>query len=265
MKTNTGNMVNTQIGSMMKSSNHIQQDKSVNTVQKTNDYNKFKTKQGNRDLNQLHLKRLKSSVIEMDLLHANPILVNEKFEIIDGQHRFNVCVELSKPIYYIVVKGLGLREIQVLNANAKNWKSEDYIDGYFSMGIQEYCYLKSLLNTTQLGVSTLLGIFANGSGNGDSLNDLRNGNLKLSHKERGLTILNWLKDWAIFYDGYTRRSFILALAQLYNVKGYSHDKMMQKMKYQSAKLVHSDYTKTYVAMLEEIYNFKERGEKVRFF
>ena len=257
-------MLNLNTVAMVKTSNQLQQDKSVNTVQKTNDYAKFKTKQGNRQLNQLHLKRLISSVKEMDLLHANPILVNEKFEIIDGQHRFNVCVELSKPIYYIVVKGLGLREIQVLNANSKNWKLEDYIDGYCSMGKIDYCELKKYVKTTNLGIMVLVALFC-GSDNSDYTNQLKNGELKITHKNRGLIVLQWVKEWEKHYAGFSRRSFVLALVHLYNIKGYSHEKMMQKMKYQSAKLVDSLNTKTYLALLEEIYNFKERGEKVRFF
>ena len=258
-------MLNLHNGAMAKTSTHLQQDKSVNTVQKTNDYTKFKTKQGNRDLNQLHLKRLKSSVEDIDLLHANPILVNERLEIIDGQHRFNVCVDLGKPIYYIVVKGLGLREIQILNANSKNWKMEDYIDGYCSMRLDEYCYLKKYLLTTNFGVSILLALFANGSSSGNAINDLKNGNLKLTYKDRGLIIIEWLNDWQLIYEGSNRRSFVYALIFLYNVQGYSHQKMMQKMKYQSTKLVDCTNTKTYLALLEEIYNFKERGEKLRFF
>lgn len=258
-------MLNLNTVAMVKTSNQLQQDKSVNTVQKTNDYSKFKTKQGNRHLNELHLKRLKSSIQEMDLSHANPILVNERFEIIDGQHRFNVCVELGKPIYYIVVKGLGLREIQVLNANTKNWKLEDYIDGYCSMGIQEYCYLKSLMSKTNLGVTILMALFSSSGSSGNAQDNLKNGNLILSHKTRGLIILEWIKDWMKYYQGGDRRSFIYALIQLYNIKGYNHEKMMQKMKYQSSKLVDSLNTKTYLAILEEIYNFKERGEKLRFF
>lgn len=257
-------MFNLQNGAMAKTSNQLQQDNSVNTVQKTNDYRKFKSKQGNRELNQLHLKRLKSSVQEMDLLHANPILVNERFEIIDGQHRFNVCVELGKPIYYIIVKGLGLREIQVLNANSKNWKLEDYIDGYCSMGKVDYCELKKYIESTNLGVSVLVALFC-GSDNGDSLNNLKNGDLKITHKNKGLVVLQWLNEWEKHYAGFNRRSFVLALGQLYSVKGYSHDKMMQKIKYQSSKIVDSLNTKTYLAILEEIYNFKERGQKLRFF
>ena len=33
----------------------------------------------------------------------NPIVVNEKMEIIDGQGRFEVCKEKGLPIYYNIV------------------------------------------------------------------------------------------------------------------------------------------------------------------
>lgn len=258
-------MSNLQTGSMVKTSNHIHRKKQVNEVYVTTDYSMFKTKQGNRNLNELHFKRLLSSIQENDLLSANPILINEHGEIIDGQHRFKVCVELGKPIYYIVAKGLGLREIQILNANAKTWKMEDYVDGFCAIGLDEYCYLKHLMNSTQLGITILLGIFASGMGNGNTTLDLRNGQLKLPHKKRGLIMLQWIKDWEQYYIGANRRTFVLALVQLYDIKEYSHERMMQKIKYQSAKLVDCTNTKTYVALLEEIYNYKERNEKVRFF
>jgi hypothetical protein len=94
---------------------------------------------------------------------------------------------------------------------------------------------------------------------------LRNGNLKLPYKSRGITVLQWIKDWQKYYPGADRRTFAIALVLIYNIKGYSHDKMMQKIKYQSTKLVDCTNTKTYLALLEEIYNYKERGEKLRFF
>lgn len=256
-------MLNLNTVAMVKTSNQLQQDTTVNTVLKTNNYSKFKSKDGNRNLNVLHLKRLTQSIKQNDLLHANPILVNEKYEIIDGQHRFNVCRELNKPVHYIKVKGLGLSEIQILNANAKNWKLEDYIDGYCSMGMQEYCYLKTLMMKSNLGITLLLAMFH--SDNGSTSEKLKNGQLILNFKNRGLIILEWIKDWVKFYEGADRRVFIFALIQLYNLDGYSHEKMMQKIKYQSTKLVDCTNTKTYLALLEEIYNYKERNEKLRFF
>jgi hypothetical protein len=258
-------MYNTQTASMVKSSNHTQKDTTVNTVMKTNDYSKFKTLGGNRQLNELHLKRLRSSVMTKNLLFANPILVNDKFEIIDGQHRFTVCKDLGFPIHYLLVENLGLSEVQTLNANTKNWKVEDYIDGYCDMGLQEYCYLKSLLTKTGLGVMTLLNIFASGSSGGSTLCLVKEGKLEMVHRNRGLIMLKWIQDWRMHYEGAKARSFVFALVHLYNVKGYNHEKMMQKLQYQSTKLVDCTNTKTYLALLEEIYNFRERGEKLRFF
>ena len=258
-------MYNTQLASMVKTSNHTQKDTTVNTVMKTQDYSRFKILGGNRQLNELHLKRLLTSVMVKNLLFANPILVNEKFEIIDGQHRFAVCQELGFPIHYLLVENFGLSEVQTLNANAKNWKIEDYIDGYCDMGLPEYCYLKTQMTKTGLGVMTLLNIFASGSSNGSSLCKVKEGKLEMIHRNRGLVMLKWIQDWRNHYEGATRRSFIFALVNLYNVKAYNHEKMMQKIQYQSTKLVDCTDTKTYLALLEEIYNYKERGEKLRFF
>ena len=258
-------MYNTQLASMVKTSNHTQKDTTVNTVLKTNDYSKFKKQEGNRQLNELHLKRLVSSIQENNLLSSNPILVNDKFEIIDGQHRFEVCKQLGLPIYYLISKNLGLKEVQMLNANSKNWKLDDYIDGYCNLGLVEFCYFKDLMTKNKLGITSLLAIFAAGGHSGNAFDDVKNGNLKLPYKNRGLIILQWIKDWLHFYPGADRRTFVLALVQLYNVKGYSHEKIVQKMKYQSTKLVDCTNVKTYLALLEEIYNFKERGEKLRFF
>ncbi len=258
-------MYNTQTASMVKSSNHTQNDTTVNTVMKTKDYARFKTLGGNRQLNELHLKRLLSSVMVKNLLFANPILVNEKFEIIDGQHRFAVCQDLGFPIHYLLVENLGLSEVQTLNANTKNWKLEDYIDGYCDMGLQEYCYLKSQMMKTGLGVTILLAIFSIAGTSGSTLYGVKEGELKLLHKNRGLVMLQWIKDWMKYYPGAERRTFVLALVQLYNIEEYNHDKMMQKIQYQSTKLVDCTNTKTYLALLEEVYNFRERGEKLRFF
>ena len=258
-------MYNTQTASMVKSSNHTQKDTTVNTVMKTKDYSRFKTLGGNRKLNELHLKRLLTSVMVKNLLFANPILVNEKFEIIDGQHRFEGCKDLGYPIHYLLVENLGLSEVQTLNANAKNWRIEDYIDGYCDMGLPEYCYLQTQIKKTGLGVTILLAIFTSLGATGRTMYDVKDGELKMIHKNRGLVILQWIKDWKKYYDSADRRTFVLALVQLYNIKGYNHEKMMQKLQYQSTKLVDCTNTKTYLALLEEVYNFRERGEKLRFF
>ena len=65
--------------------------KQVNQVLMTNDYSMFESMSGNRDVNDLHIKRLKESMQEKYI--SVPIIVNEKNQIIDGQHRFQSAKE----------------------------------------------------------------------------------------------------------------------------------------------------------------------------
>ena len=92
----------------------------VNQVNSTNDYSKFKTLQGNRNVNSLHIRRLKESFKEKYLL--SPIVVNQNYEIIDGQHRFEAAKELNLPVNFIICNDYSLKEVQLLNTNMKNWK-----------------------------------------------------------------------------------------------------------------------------------------------
>ena len=67
--------------------------KHSNQVHTTTDYFLFKPIDGNRNKNLLHINRLKKSMSENYLFTV--IIVNEKYEIIDGQHRFDVIQDLK--------------------------------------------------------------------------------------------------------------------------------------------------------------------------
>ena len=235
----------------------------VNQVYRTTNYERFSQLFGNRKINKLHQERLKKSISETDLTESNPILVNEHFQIIDGQHRFEVCKELKKPIHYILKMGYGLREVQRLNANMKNWKMEDYIEGYCDMGHDEYLYLRGFLAQHKLGITNSLQILSNWGG--DKNEQVVNGEMKLTNKMRGETIAKWITELKPIYQGVARRSFINALIKLYNNRQFNFKQLMSKLQYQQTKLVDCTDVKGYLTLLEEIYNFKERGEKLRFF
>ena len=79
----------------------------VNQIHQTTDYSMFQTLEGNRNLNKLHLKRLKNSFQKKYLL--SPIIVNEKFEIIDGQHRFEAGKQLGLPINFLIAPNYGIK------------------------------------------------------------------------------------------------------------------------------------------------------------
>ena len=70
-----------------------------NQVQTTSNYSLFTSLEGNRNVNKLHVKRLKESMQKKYLFTV--IIVNEKYQIIDGQHRFTACkgIRVAYKIY----------------------------------------------------------------------------------------------------------------------------------------------------------------------
>ena len=107
-----------------------------NQVHTTVDYFMFKPIGGNRTLNELHVRRLRDSIKANYLFTV--IIVNEDYQLIDGQHRFEVIKELQLPLNYIICKGYGLTEVQILNQNSKNWTADDFMEGYCNLGKKDY-------------------------------------------------------------------------------------------------------------------------------
>ncbi|MEQ9286955.1 MAG: ParB N-terminal domain-containing protein [Cyclobacteriaceae bacterium] len=88
--------------------------KKVSPVFETNDYSSFKKIKGNRGIDPQHVNRLEHSFKKKHL--KTPILLNEKMEIVDGQHRVEAAKNLNLPVYYIIKENYGLDEARALNS-----------------------------------------------------------------------------------------------------------------------------------------------------
>jgi hypothetical protein len=75
-----------------------------------------------------------------------PIIVNEKMQVIDGQHRLQASRETGSPVHYIVVAGYGIEEVQRLNNNQKNWTKADFLEMYCAQGVRVYLEFKDFSN-----------------------------------------------------------------------------------------------------------------------
>lgn len=76
---------------------------------------------------------------------CNPIIVNEKYEVIDGQHRLEAFRALAIPVDYIMVKGAGIEECRLLNRKQGNWTTLDYLKSYARGGNKNYIRLYDLM------------------------------------------------------------------------------------------------------------------------
>lgn len=102
-------------------------NKKLTSVYVTDEYDKFKIIDGNRPIS--HAKKIMESIKEIGMLWQ-PVLVNERFEIVDGQGRFLAMKTLGLPVIYIVQEGLTIKEVRYLNQNATVWGVSDYIHSY---------------------------------------------------------------------------------------------------------------------------------------
>lgn len=108
-------------------------------IEQTGDYKLFKSLGGNRTVLRGHVDNLKRSFVDYpELVTAQPVLVNENYQIIDGQHRFEAARELRLPISYIKVDGIGVDEARKLNVTQRKWDPLDYATSYANGGNQDY-------------------------------------------------------------------------------------------------------------------------------
>jgi hypothetical protein len=128
-------------------------------ILKTKDYDKFVFRKDNRaSIDKTHVNRLISSIKSRNLLELNPIIVNERYEILDGQHRVKAAQALDTEIYYEVRKELEDRDIIIMNVT-KNWTIEDYLNYYCVHEYPNYIKFRKFIESHSIGLRVGLSIF----------------------------------------------------------------------------------------------------------
>lgn len=114
------------------------------SVYVTKDYSIFKRLIGNRDIPESRISKIVESIQTIGWVH-NPIIVNDKMEVIDGQGRLTALQRLKMPVEYIIAPGAGNKECIYMNMNMVNWKLSDFIKSYAEQGNENYQRLLSLM------------------------------------------------------------------------------------------------------------------------
>jgi hypothetical protein len=194
-----------------------------------------------------------------------PIIVNENFHIIDGQHRFEACKQLNLPVYYIIVEGYKLKHVHKLNAIGKKWSFNDYLEGYVNLGYVDYQQTKRFIETYGFGSSETLAMLLGrtSNSNGEDTQSFYNGTFKIKSLPEAELKAKQITSIRPYYEGYKRRSFVLAMLKALNTEGFSVSVFTQKLSFQSAKLVDCTDSAQYLRVIENIYNYRSRTGKLR--
>lgn len=119
----------------------------------TKNYNLFSYTQNNRKINGGLVNRIIDSINQIGYVKARPIIVDESFKIIDGQHRFEACKQLGLPIYYEITNIDGNRAMILLNKTQLIWRLQEYIEHWSIEGIDCYVKLVEFEQQYHFGVS----------------------------------------------------------------------------------------------------------------
>lgn len=113
---------------------------------RTHDYSLFTRLEGNRAVVASRVSKILKSVTDYGYIF-NPIVVNESYQIIDGQGRFEALRAMDLPIDFVIAPGAGLEECIALNSSTTSWTLPDYIDSYCELGNANYIRMKKLIST----------------------------------------------------------------------------------------------------------------------
>lgn len=227
----------------------------------TTDYGQFKFLKGNRDLDELKVRRITRSVEGgLEFFKYCPIMVNEQMYIIDGQHRFYVCKQMHLNIYYVVVPNFSLRQIAEMNNNASRWKDVDFMNCYIDVGINDYKVLREFIDKYSLRVGIGASLLMNGAsptgGSGTDRDAFRDGLFKVAYLDEATELMEKCCQFNEFTSSWNSRSFIKAIQILTSSPDYDHQEMIEKLRMHNLAIEKRGTHKEYLTHLEELFNFR---------
>lgn len=230
----------------------------------TKDYSKFKKLEGNRDVPIARVEIIKKSIESVGYV-TNPIIVNENFEVIEGQGRLQALKELELPVDYIIEDGCGIKQCIALNMRNTNWKLTDFIKSYANRGYVGYKRLCMLMEKYQkYGITTLatavklISKFDN--------DQIKNGTLEISEEEYNDAIdrLNWLEKITPYCKSCAGELNFLYQSLLIckEFDGVDMDKLKERVISQNSVMLPFASIPDCMQSLEQLYN-KNRPEKFK--
>lgn len=230
---------------------------------KTTNYGLFTNIVSNRPVTESHVESIVHAIKKKDLTEANPILVNEKFEIIDGQHRLKACEKLGLPVYYFMVElnGGSNQAMIDLNCLQKTWRLPEFIHHYAIRGREDYKKLMDCEAMFRLGASNTIAIVSN-QGSSKS-KDIRTGKFKAGKRswvELGNIVMDFKK---IIPDFYKELRFVQALVTLVVTGVYKHKEHFKKFEKNRFHLQPCANSEQYRKMFEYIINKGKRKNDLK--
>lgn len=234
-------------------------------IHQTEDYTLFKRILGNRKMSQPHINRLIDAISQdASVISYNPIVVNEKYEVVDGQHRLEAIKKLGLPVHYIQEEGLTLANVQSLNAMSKVWSPMDYARSYSELGNKNYKLYIDFKIEFKLNHDVLRAFLS--LDKPTTVEMFRHGMFKVPSVDKSWDLCACHREVGEYYERYKLRSFALAFKRIWENNEYNHKRMLDKLSKFGHKIEDYSLVEDYQRALENVYNHGVPADKrVRLF
>lgn len=230
-------------------------------VESTTDYNKFKFMGGNRRVDLNHVKKLEREMAyNPDMFQAQPILVNENFFIVDGQHRFHAARNLNLPVYYIVKPKLAVEAARHLNTTQRRWTLVDFAHSYAESGRMDYVsFLRRRAQYPSL--TTTIVLAALGGVNDSRAEDIfRRGEFKIGDEDQGVETLKRLEEVQRLSKQKLNLPMARSLMKLWNDSDdFDFGKFLQKLSKAPQEFTVHTTMRNCLRSIEDVYNFQSKS------
>lgn len=196
----------------------------ANQVYETTNYDVFSYKRDNRVIKENF--KLREEIKSIGILV--PILVNEKYEVIDGQHRLEIARKLKKKVPFIIMNGAGKKEIISINTTSKQWMLEDFIMSFANEGIEEYEKMKKLLVDYDVNAGTLCSLAFNSTDSSRPTNLVKTGQLQFVNYDFLITFLEFYQELITRTALDNNSSLPKSLYTMYRLKKFDSNRIFDK-------------------------------------
>lgn len=228
----------------------------------TTDYDMFKILENNRSVETARVIKTMESISNFGWM-TEPILVNERYEVIDGQGRLEALKRLGMPVEFVIDKGVGIKECRALNVYQKNWTTMDYIDSYVADGNDDYIWLKNTINKhSDIPTYIALAVAAEGTPTNtrtriSGTDMIKTGRLHRTKEERedaetALFYLSRFVDAARVIGGH-KDNFFSAILFLYRLEAVDNERLCKSVN-EARYSIKGQTTGTFIMAIEDVYN-----------
>lgn len=216
----------------------------------------------NRSINRTHVDKIKESIKKHGFLPDKAILVNDKLQILDGQHRYQACIELGVEPVYKIVKNADCDLMIDLNSTQSSWAIKDYIHYFASSGLESYQLLSSFVERNNINCTVALALI--NSQDGKAFKSIRQGDFKVD--EDTITNAQQILDLArVISEEYRipiNRYLCASLRNLNHIEGFQWNVLLKQMAHYRDKVYQCSKTTSYIDMFKVVYNFRKSSGRI---